>query len=45
MCVTIEGLGNEFRKWQLAFESKCSEVFFGKRKVIVSAGITKNGLS
>ena len=41
----IEGLRNEFIKWKEAFESKCLKVNLGKTKVMVSVGITKDGMS
>ena len=45
MSETIEGLSNKFFKWKEAFESKGLLVNLGKTKVIVSASITKYGLS
>ena len=45
MSDTIEGLRNKFSKWKKSFESKGLSVSHGKTKVMVSGGITKNGLS
>ena len=45
MSETIVGLRNEFIKWKEAFESKRLTVNFGKTKVVVSGGITKDGMS
>ena len=41
----IDGLLNKFLKWKEAFESKGLKVNLGKTKVMVSSGITKDGLS
>ena len=45
MSETIEVLGNEFLKWKAAFESKGLKVIIEKTKVMVSGGITKDGMS
>ena len=45
MSETIKGLRSKFIKWQEAFESKALKVNLGKTKVMVSGGITKNGMS
>ena len=45
MSETIEGLRNKFIKWRKAFESKGLNVNLGKTKVMISGGITKDGLS
>ena len=45
MCETIEGLKNKFLKWMHAFDSKGLKVILGKTKVMVSGGITNDGLS
>ena len=45
MSETIEGLRNKFLKWKEAFENKCFNFNLGKTKVMVSSGITKDGLS
>ena len=42
---TIMGLRNKFIKWMEAFESKGLKVNLGKTKMMVSGGITKDGLS
>ena len=42
---TIERIRNKFLKWKEAFDSKGSKVNLGKTKVIVSGGITKDGMS
>ena len=42
---TIERLRDKFFKWKEAFESKGLKVNLGKTKVMVSGGITKDGLS
>ena len=42
---TIEGLRDKYLKWKEAFESKCLKVNLGKTKVMVSGGITKDGMS
>ena len=41
----IEGFGNKFLKWKEALERKGLNVNVGKTKVMVSCGITKDGLS
>ena len=41
----MEGLGDKFVKWKEAFESKGLKVNFGKTKVMVSSGISMDGLS
>ena len=43
MSETIEGLRNELLKWK-AFENKGLKVNLEKTKVIVSGGITKDGM-
>ena len=45
MSKTIEGLMNKFIKWKKAFESKGLNVNHWKTKVMVSGGITKDGMS
>ena len=45
MTETIERLWDKFFKWKEAFESKCLKVNLGKTKVMVSGGITQDGLS
>ena len=45
MSVTMEGVKNKFLKWKEAFEIKDVKVIIGKTKVIVSGGITKDGMS
>ena len=45
MSETIEGLRNKFSKWKESSESKGLKVSLGKTKVVVSSGITQNGLS
>ena len=45
MSETIEGHGNKFLNWKEAFESKGMKVNLGKTKVMVSGGITKDGMS
>ena len=45
MSETIEGLGNKFLKWMEALESKSLNVNLEKTKVVVSGGITKDGMS
>ena len=45
MSETIEGLRNKFIKWKEAFESKGLNVNLVKTKVMVSGGITKDGMS
>ena len=42
---TIEVLRNKFLRWKEAFESKGFKVNLGKTKVMVSCGITKDGMS
>ena len=41
---TIKGLSNKFIKWKEAFERQGLKVNLGKSKVMVSSGITKDGL-
>ena len=41
MSETIDVTGNNFRKWTEGFESKGLKVNFGKTKLMVSSGITK----
>ena len=45
MSETIEGLRNKFLKWKKAFGSKGLKVSLKKTMVMVSGGITKDGLS
>ena len=45
MSETIEGHRNKFLKWKEAFESNVFKVNLGKTMVIVSSGITHDGLS
>ena len=42
---TVVGLRNKFFEWKEAFESKGLKVNLSKTKVMVSCGITKDGLS
>ena len=42
---TIDGHRDKFLKWKEAFESKDLKANLGKTKVMVSGGITKNGIS
>ena len=42
---TIEGLSDKFSKWKVAFDSQGFKVDLVKTKVMVSGGITKDGLS
>ena len=42
---TIKGLMNTFLNWKEAFDSKGLKVILWKTKVIVSSGITKDGMS
>ena len=44
MSETIGGLRNKFIKWKKTFESKSLKVNLGKTKVMVSGGITKDGM-
>ena len=39
------GLRDKFLKWNEGFESKGLKVNHGKTKVMVSSGITKDGIS
>ena len=45
MSETIEGLRDKFLKWKEAFERKGLKANLGKTNVMVSGGITKDGLS
>ena len=45
MSETLEGFRSQFLKWKEAFKGKGMEVSLGKTKVIVTGGITKDGLS
>ena len=45
MSETIKGLRTKVLKWREAFESIYVKVDIGKTKVMVSSGITKDGLS
>ena len=45
MSETIEGLRNKFSKLKEAFESKGLKVNIGKTKMMISGGITKDGMS
>ena len=45
MSEKIEGLRNRFIKWKEASECKVLKVHHGKNKVMVSSGITKDGMS
>ena len=45
MIETIEGLRNKYRKWKKTFESKALKDNLEKTKVMISAGIAKDGLS
>ena len=42
---TIEGLRNKFLKWKEAYKSKGLKVNLAKTEVMVSGGITKDGMS
>ena len=44
MSETMEGLWNKFLKWKEAFQSKGLNANLGKTKVMVSGGITKDGM-
>ena len=44
MSETIEGLRDKFLKWKEAFENKGLKVNHGKTEVMVSSGITQDGL-
>ena len=44
MSEAMDGLRNKFLKWKQAFESKGLKVTLGKPKVMVSGGITKDGI-
>ena len=43
--IIIWFLWNKFLKWKKAFESKGLKVILGETKVMVSDGITKDGLT
>ena len=45
MSETIKGLRNKPMKWKEAFDSKCLKVNLAKTKVVVSGGITQDGMS
>ena len=45
MSETIQGFRNTFIKWKEALESKGLKVNLGKTRVMVSGGITKDGMS
>ena len=45
MSETIEGLSNTFLRWKEAFENMCFDTYLWKTKVMVSSGITKDGMS
>ena len=45
MSETIKGLRNKFIKWKEAFECKGLKVNLGKTTVMVSGGISKEGMS
>ena len=45
MSLTIEGHRNKFVKWKEAFDSKDFKDNLGKTKLMVSGGITKDGMS
>ena len=45
MSDTIEGLCNQFLKWKDSFECIGFKVNFDKTRVMVSSGITKDGMS
>ena len=45
MSETMEGHRNNFIKWKELFEIKGLKVIFGKTKVLVSGGLTKDGIS
>ena len=45
MSETIAGHRNTLLKWKVSFERKCLKVNLGKTLVMVSSGITKDGMS
>ena len=45
MSETIKGHWNRFLKWKEAFESKGFKVNLGKTNVMVSGGMTRDGMS
>ena len=45
MSEAIKGFRNKFLKWKEDFESKDLKVNLGKTKVMVSGGITKDGMT
>ena len=45
MSETIDGLRDKFMKWKRTFESKGLKVNHGKTNVMVSSGISLDGLS
>ena len=45
MSETIQGLRDKFLKYKEAYESKGLKVNLGKTRIIVSSGITQDGLS
>ena len=45
MSETMEGHRNKFFRWKLAFESKGLKITLGKTKIMVSGGITLDGMS
>ena len=45
MSETVSGLRNKFLKWKEAFESKGLKVSLRKTMVMVSIGITNDGMS
>ena len=45
MSEIIDGLRNKFFKWKEAFDSSDLKVSLGKGRVVVSDGITKDGMS
>ena len=45
MSEIIEGLKNKFLKWNNSFESKGLKVYLGKNYLMVSGGITRDGMS
>ena len=42
---TIKGLDDKFLKWKEAFESKGLKVKLGENEVMVSSGLSQDGLS
>ena len=45
MSETVERLKDNVSEWKETFQSKCSKVYLGKTKLVVSGGIIEDGLS